>query len=580
MKLKNFESDVEPVIVERGLDYFASGAVEDLAEDMPGSWSAVVIGSEEYDVSVEFENDYVISWECDCPYEYGLMCKHVAATLFAIRDEIKGGMTSDKNKKVKHDTNSKSSKKTKTSPESIIDRLSEIELRNFVKSQLAENEELRNAFTIAYSHYLEGDPVEKYRNILKSIVNKASGRHGFIEYKNTYKVSDPMFDLISRSKQFLATNNLYDSLAITKVIIEELPEILQMIDDSDGFGYQFIQDAFDILDQISTEAPPLLKDELFNYFIEEMPKDKYREFAWDTHFLDLIPQTISTIEQEKLFFNLIDRNIELAKNNEYGQYGIIRLLEAKIHYLENSGHAEQAADIMSENIDIPEFRIKLIDKAMMEIDLIQARQLCENGIWQSETHRKYQNSGLRFKEIMLDISEKENNTAEIRKWAETLFFEESFNMDYFRKLKKSCSPAEWPEKAEEIINKIKKPEATGDHYHAQALADIFVEEDYPERLLTLMKINATHLSFIDRYSKHLENIYPSEMIAIYEKNITDLADQTGRSVYENVARYLIKVRKIKDGETTVKKLVQNFRHQYKNRRAMMEVLNKHFPYDE
>jgi len=580
MRLKNFESDVEPVIVERGQNYFLSGAVEDLAEDMPGSWSAVVIGSEEYAVSVEFENEHIVSWDCDCPYEYGLMCKHVAATLFAIRDEMKGSVTNDKDKKVNQKPESTSLKKIKISPDSIIDRLSGLEIKNFVKIQMAENEDFSTAFTIAFSHYLEGDPAEKYRNILKSIATNASDRHGFIEYKNTYRVVNPIIDLIAKSKQFLATNNLYDSLAITKVIIEELPGILQMIDDSDGYGYQFIEDTFDIMYQISTEAPPLLKDDLFRYFIEEMSKEKYREFAWDNHFLDLIPQTISTIEQEKLFFNLIDRNIELAKNNEYGQYGIIRLLEAKIHYLENSGHAEQAADIMSENIDIPEFRIKLIDKAMMEIDLIQARQLCENGIWQSETHRKYQNSGVRFKEIMLDISKKENNTAEIRKWAETLFFEESFNMDYFRNFKKTFTPAEWPEKTEEIINKIKKPEATGDHYHAQALADIFVEEDYPERLLTLMKINATHLSFIDRYSKHLENIYPSEMIAIYEKNITDLADQTGRSVYENVARYLIKVRKIKDGETTVKKLVQNFRHQYKNRRAMMEVLNKHFPYDE
>ena len=208
MKLKNFESDVEPVIVERGYDYYTTGAVEDLAEDEPGYWTAVVIGSEEYAVSVEFKNKHIITWECDCPYEYGMMCKHVVATLFAIRDELKSNVLRDKSENSKQRPGSKSSKKSKTNPESILDRLSASEIKTFVKSQLAVNEELNTALVIAFSHYLEGDPVEKYRNMLKSITYKASGRHGYIDYKNTYKIVDPLIELISRSRQFMSEKNL------------------------------------------------------------------------------------------------------------------------------------------------------------------------------------------------------------------------------------------------------------------------------------------------------------------------------------------------------------------------------------
>ena len=47
--------------------------------------------------------------------------------------------------------------------------------------------------------------------------------------------------------------------------------------------------------------------------------------------------------------------------------------------------------------------------------------------------------------------------------------------------------------------------------------------------------------------------------------------------YNEAANYLEKMKKIKGGKEKVKALIQYFREQYKNRRAMMEVLNKNFP---
>ena len=49
---------------------------------------ATVLGTEDYTVEVTLEDDKVMDYICDCPYE-GDMCKHVVATLLTIRERKK-----------------------------------------------------------------------------------------------------------------------------------------------------------------------------------------------------------------------------------------------------------------------------------------------------------------------------------------------------------------------------------------------------------------------------------------------------------------------------------------------------------
>lgn len=83
--ISNFERYVLPKILARGEDYYDSGAVLGIEEESPGEWFATVCGTEHYEVTVSLAGDEIAEWECDCPYD-GNICKHVVATLLAIRD--------------------------------------------------------------------------------------------------------------------------------------------------------------------------------------------------------------------------------------------------------------------------------------------------------------------------------------------------------------------------------------------------------------------------------------------------------------------------------------------------------------
>ena len=87
MDYHNFEDEVHAIVLERGHDYFKQGHVHDLLQT-PAGWKAIVKGTKDYDVTLT-GTDGLEAWICNCPHDHGPVCKHVAAVLFAIQEQVK-----------------------------------------------------------------------------------------------------------------------------------------------------------------------------------------------------------------------------------------------------------------------------------------------------------------------------------------------------------------------------------------------------------------------------------------------------------------------------------------------------------
>ena len=85
MTINDFEKHIAPAILKRGRDYFNNGHVGELDEN-DNFWTAEVYGSDDYLVEIRLnEQGEIYKYTCDCPYD-GIVCKHVAAVCFAIRE--------------------------------------------------------------------------------------------------------------------------------------------------------------------------------------------------------------------------------------------------------------------------------------------------------------------------------------------------------------------------------------------------------------------------------------------------------------------------------------------------------------
>ena len=88
MTLKDFENNISSTLLERGYNYFLDGCVDNLDKVASGLWMAQVHGTDTYTVEVRTHRTQIKGWDCDCPYDYGPICKHVIATFYAIVESM------------------------------------------------------------------------------------------------------------------------------------------------------------------------------------------------------------------------------------------------------------------------------------------------------------------------------------------------------------------------------------------------------------------------------------------------------------------------------------------------------------
>lgn len=84
MKLSNFENEVEPEILNRGLEYYRRNKLKKVLKKDDTYFEFEVAGSNNYIVTVNFEEDgdTLIETSCTCPYDQGLICKHQVTAFF------------------------------------------------------------------------------------------------------------------------------------------------------------------------------------------------------------------------------------------------------------------------------------------------------------------------------------------------------------------------------------------------------------------------------------------------------------------------------------------------------------------
>lgn len=142
--IDNFENYVPFNILQRGQSYYEEGAIILLDEKEDGEWVAEVKGSRKYEVEVSVDEDGSISWDCDCPYDYGAICKHVVAVLIAIREEMSKQKKSAFNKPspVKKTIRNAEYEEVKVSDEEfrkLMSLVKDAELKRFVKEYAGKN---------------------------------------------------------------------------------------------------------------------------------------------------------------------------------------------------------------------------------------------------------------------------------------------------------------------------------------------------------------------------------------------------------------------------------------------------------
>ena len=577
--LDNFESCVPYRILLRGEEYYEIGAVSELEEDSPGEWTATVEGTENYNVEISMDGKEIKSWYCDCPYD-GEICKHIVATLLAIRDN---------EKKVNRSASSKV--KVEVEEAVVIDETVDIqqllsfanpqELSQFIYEYASMHPEFKTALLNRFmAKELSATSKEKdYRAEIQNVFND-SYYNRKSRYHNRYDdfdcdwetVFNRMDIFLEKADFFLNVGNIDTTIDIALQTLRSIGENYEdgLLYNDDLYPSDYCEQAGDLLIKVIEHPKTTQKQK--TAILQELGQlaklSTYRDY--DLYDIDeLLMQINLSIQPAEKTLELIDKLLEERKDT----YDLYQIVLRKVNLLTELHEEQKAADTIRQYLYLTEIREMEVDKLIASCQYDEAIRLLNEGI---EIAEKEEHIGTveEWLKTKLRIYEMTHQTAEVINTCRLLFVSGRDQLEYYSKLKTLVPKEEWKSFLDTMMKETQFSEYFS--FDGNDEAEIYVKERDYERLLKLLSsIRYNQLEALMKYSYHLKDTHSEQLIAIYTSLLNDYAEQNvGRTHYELIAQALLCAKKLNGGQEAVKRLVAEFRIKYKRRPAMMEVLRR------
>jgi len=524
-----------------------------LQETSENSWKAKYLGNYgTYNIKIKINKGKIDTYSCSCPSDYS-PCKHIKM--------IKEAIDSRKTK------NMNNPKEDTISVEELLQNVTHKKLVNFIVSHAKYNPEFTNKLLLEFLQQAPGKQENSYslalRNSLKDID---------LDYDDMYEDENLSIEIeildewFAKAKEYISQKRLDEAIAICKACIEEFAQWREGIDNDiiDYIDPIYMETPFELLTEIAS-IPEINSHELFEYCLSELDEPKYSASGMDDNFNDLLAKLVRTKNEFNQFIKFQDSQLQDIKDKSSNEAQII--IERKIAFYKKNNQPEIAWQLVLENIQINNFRKQVVQQKIADGKFAEAKKLIADIMDTNQLNRiHYQRE---WEDLALSIAQKENDVPVIRKIAYT-FIESHFEREHYHIYKSSFKSNEWEKEVNNIIANFERKDKDFSH----SVADVLAEEHDASRLIMYIE---KHLSIerMDQYHTHFAKYYPKETLDLFWKVINQYAERnTGRNYYEYMVKLFKKIALIEGGKEMATTMMAQYKVQYKNRRAMVEIFNR------
>ena len=556
--LNEFEQLIDETILKRGLAYFKGGAITDFSEISNGEYEAIVSGTEDYTVQLEVENNAIIEHNCDCPYDMGAVCKHVVAVIFHLQqDELELNESSPNSPEKK-----KKTKSVNQQVKELLKAISHNELIEFVEENCKKDKKFRNYFLASFGHLNQNQSIEFYQKQIHSILQTAAGRDGWIGWSDMKYVVKATEPFLENAEKYLQKKNFENVFFISTALLEEITKAFQFGDDSNGdLGY-FVESAMELLSKLSKEEiSSALKQETFEYCISAFKQKLFEGWDWHLGILHIAGDLIDNESEADIILNCLE-SVNGEYEREYAQ-------SYKLELLRQYKDQKDVEEFINKNISNSKIRKQEIEKAFENQNFERAIALAKDGITCDEQSKP----GLAkdWYDWLLKIALVQNDKPKIIEYARFRLIENfGATQDYYQILKNNIEPEKWHPFLEEIIKEVTPKNRWT---YTELIRKIYIKEEWWDRLFLMLKQNLS-LENIQENEQYLAKDFSAELIELYSERLTNYVEKyVGRNNYQTACRYLRRMKKL-GGNDKVNELIELFRKQYPQRKALMDELTR------
>ncbi|MEW8995294.1 SWIM zinc finger domain-containing protein [Clostridium sp.] len=555
MNINNFEKSIDKKILDRGYDYYNEGNIAEVYSQGDNEYIFKVQGKYDYEVVVNInDNGEILYSDCDCPYDFGPICKHQVAAYFEIYEILDSKHSS---KGIKKQISKQSEIKD------VLNNLSKEELINIILDVIGNDATFEKSVIFRYSKGNDTQEIQKCKELIDSIVRKYTARQNFINYRETWDFTHEMKDLLEKVRY---TDNILLALDISFLVLSEAIEAFQYADDSDGTIGCLASETAQLMREIVAERDDLdinLREEAFNKlfgYIESKVFDGWEEYRIDilricTEFADI------EVLRNKLRMK-IEYLIEKNSSDNYMKYSNESMLQILFDIIDKYGTKEEAEQFIKDNLKFTSFRELFINKYIKDKNYYKVIELALEGEKQDE---KYAGLISKWKKIRYTAYKELSLKDEQQKLAKDLLLHGNF--EYYRELKELYTGDKVT-----FYNNLKEELKNDDSWNRRNIYLQLIEEE--NDLDEIMEFVRENPERIDQYVPMLIDRFKDEVIDVYSKFIKIAASQSSdRKAYRGVCAILKRYKKIA-GKKNQEHMIRELSVLYKKRPAFIDELSK------
>ena len=553
MTLSDFESAIDPKILDRGLEYYEDERVSGL-EFNGQYWIAEVDGTESYTVEAEVsKTGEVARVACDCPYDLGPVCKHEAAVLYALREQGAGAPG-------------------KTGPaklallKSFLNKLPKGDLITLILGLASADRKLRDELLLRFSaeeQSGEADLMNHAERVIKGSIKNAMDR-GFVNYRDTDCAAEGALQVLDIARAKSAEGKVSAAVSLCVITLREMVELQRYCDDSNGVIGGVIDEALRLLEDAVAEftGDGPAGGELFTLIFNHAQEELYD--GWDDWRFELLEACVPLCAVpglRKALETYLNALAVKSKSRRRDDYVIRSIKSLKLRLIKTFDSPDAAEQYIEENLDHPDFRKTAIENAIAGENYSRALELCREG---ETIDREYPGLVREWRRARYGVYEKQHDDAGQRQLARKFVLNGDF--DYYGKFKALYTAKEWTAVLAALLEDLER-----ERYQQRVYVAICVEERLGEKLLAVCRRDPQQTVAL---YPHLIPQYAGDLDAVFRALIKKEAERSGnREAYRRVCGTLEHYVKA-CGTTGAKETIAELLAVYRKRPAFVDELHK------
>jgi len=529
-------------VLARGKALYAEGCVEHLKQIVEGKFAAEVLGSEGdlYDVLITLKGGALAEFGCDCPYDWGDVCKHLVAVALAVKA---GKFNASKPEEFEE-------QQEQQNIGTLLLDAEPTELQAFLLQYAERDSKFANALRVRFAL---PDFDAELKKISRSIKTALADVSDWDAHDSWGYASVDTRDIFCEIEQRVEQGHTKLAFAALELLYIELLK---------NFEYQseceLAEEAEDCLTRMAgiaaQAADPGDREFIFERCIALAALEEGRDYGADyaDRLLALAAQLLTPENRTQLE--------DILAQHESGRFaGAFALIHLEVIKHLDGGAVAQA--YIEAHLNIEAICKIAVDNALTQQDYPRAETLCIEYIRENDTGFRAKN----WYVLLLSIYDK---TGDIEKQIAIArnFLLEKHDYSYYAMLKKLFEQrgdwaAEYPALREQCAASL--PNA--------AYMQLLLEENEAVLLLDEVK-KRQHTIFT--YGAFLAGTYPDEVYCIFWDEIKALAERASdRSMYRDVCN---KIRLLADagGLEDAEALIDLLRQRNQRRPAFLDELKQ------